>query len=63
MIKNVSMVRQREEGKKCTNGRAAWVGARVFDVVRGDLGGFGVEEGEEGFGEGHFGRHCCRYFL
>jgi hypothetical protein len=33
-------------------GVVAWVGARVFDVVGGDFGRFGVEEGEEGFGEG-----------
>ena len=40
-----------------TNGCGGRVGARVFDVVGGDFGGLGVEEGEEGLGKGEFGRH------
>lgn len=42
-----------------TNGCAAWVVALVFDVVGRDFGGFGVEERQEGFGKGQFGRHFC----
>lgn len=38
-----------------TYGRRRRISARVLDVVGRDLGGLGVEEGEEGFRKGDFG--------